>query len=140
MKKILTIMIFSLMFVCLGITPVVGSAEVADADIFVSDSGNIVTDVEPPTEPMTWEYLATIGGAAALTLLIVQFLKVPLDNVWKIPTRVFVYLVALIIMLVATAFTSGITPQTAILTAANAFLAALTAYGAYEVTFAKLNK
>ena len=40
-------------------------------------------------EPLTWTYLATIAGAAAFTLLVVQFLKAPLDKVWKIPTRVF---------------------------------------------------
>ncbi|MDD3337109.1 MAG: hypothetical protein PHI98_16625, partial [Eubacteriales bacterium] len=77
-------------------------------------------------------------GATAATLLIVQFLKVPLDKVWKIPTRAFVYIVSLAILLVATAFTSGITLQNAPLAAVNAFLVALTAYGAYEVTFAKL--
>lgn len=91
-------------------------------------------------DPLTWTYLATIAGAAAFTLLIVQFLKVPLDKVWKIPTRVFAYFVALVIMLIATAFTTGLTTDNALLVAANAFLAATSAYGAYEVTFAKINK
>lgn len=91
-------------------------------------------------EPLTWAYLATIAGATAATLLIVQFLKVPLDKVWKIPTRVFVYIIALLILLIATAFTTGLTPNTALLTAVNAFVVALTAYGSYEVTFAKRGK
>lgn len=91
-------------------------------------------------EPLTWTYLATIAGAAAFTLLIVQFFKAPLDKVWKIPTRVFAYIIALAVMLVATAFTSGLTADTVLLVAANAFLAAMSAYGAYELTFAKLNK
>ena len=43
---------------------------------------------ELPTEPFTWEYLATIAGATAATLLIVQQLKLPLDKLWKIPTRI----------------------------------------------------
>lgn len=91
-------------------------------------------------EPLTWAYLATIAGAAAFTLLIVQFFKAPLDKVWKIPTRVFAYIIALAIMLIATAFTTGLTANNALLVAANAFLAAMSAYGAYEITFAKLGK
>ena len=91
-------------------------------------------------EPLTWTYLATIAGAAAFTLLIVQFFKAPLDKVWKIPTRAFAYIIALAIMLVATAFTSGLTAENVLLVAANAFLAAMSAYGAYEITFAKLSK
>lgn len=91
-----------------------------------------------PVEPYTWEYLGTIAGAAAFTLLVVQFFKVPLDKVWKIPTRVLVYIIALVTMLVATIFTDGLTIEKGILAAVNALLAALTAMGAYEVTFAKL--
>lgn len=91
-------------------------------------------------EPMTWAYLGTIAGAAAFTLLVVQFTKAPLDKVWKIPTRVFAYMISLATMLVATAFTTGLTVDTALLTVCNAFLAALTAYGAYELTFAKVDK
>ena len=92
------------------------------------------------TEPFTWTYLASIAGAAAFTLLVVQFLKAPLDKIWKIPTRVFAYIVSLITMVVATAFTSGCTIDSVLLAVVNAFLAAFAAYGAYEVTFAKLNK
>ena len=89
-------------------------------------------------EPLTWTYLATIACAAAFTLLVVQFLKAPLDKVWKIPTRVFAYVVALGVMLVATAFTTGLTVDNALLVGVNALLAALSAYGAYEVTFGKI--
>ncbi len=91
-------------------------------------------------EPLTWTYLATIAGAATFTLLIVQFFKAPLDKIWKIPTRVFAYVIALAVMLVATAFTTGLATDNALLVAANAFLAAMSAYGAYEVTFAKGSK
>ena len=96
--------------------------------------------VEPPDpgEPFTWKYLATIAGAAAFTLIVVEFLKVPLDKVWKIPTRVFAYFIALLGLLVGTAFTDGLTADSALLCVVNAFLAATTAYGAYELTFHKL--
>ena len=93
-----------------------------------------------PTEPLTWAYLATIAGAATFTLLVVQLFKVPLDKVWKIPTRVFVYIVCLATMLLATAFTTGLTIENAALAALNAVLATFTAMGEYEITFAKLNK
>lgn len=94
---------------------------------------------EMPGEPLTWAYLATIAGAAAATLLVVQFCKIQLDKVWKIPTRLFVYIVALVFMLLGTSFTTGLTLDTVLLTAVNALVAAITAYGAYEVTFKKLD-
>lgn len=101
----------------------------------------VAADPEPeptPGEPLTWAYLATIAGATAATLFIVQYLKVPLDKVWKIPTRAFVYLVALILLMGGTYFTSGLTVDTALLTAVNAVIVAIAAYGAYELTFKKL--
>ena len=90
---------------------------------------------ELPTEPFTWKQLATIAGAAAMTLLIVQLLKLPIDKVWKIPTRIVVYVIALIIMILAQIFTDGLTVNTALLTVFNAVIVALSAMGAYEMTF-----
>lgn len=133
MKKLLSLVLL-LLAVTLFAFPVSALAEdAADAttDITASEAGT-------PAEPFTWQYLASIAGAAAFTLLVVQFLKAPLDKIWKIPTRVFAYIIALLTMLVATAFTTGLDIQTALLAVVNAFIAALTAYGAYEVTFAKL--
>lgn len=93
---------------------------------------------ELPTEPFTWEQLATIAGATMATLLIVQLLKLPLDKVWKIPTRIIAYVIALIVMIVATHFTIGLTWSNAGLAAINAVIVALAAMGAYEMTFAKI--
>ena len=90
-----------------------------------------------PEEPFSWEYLATIAGATAATLLIVQLLKLPLGRVWKIPTRIWVYVIALGLMLTATGFTVGLNVETGVLTAVNAVIVALAAMGAYEVTFGK---
>jgi hypothetical protein len=111
----------------------------ADGELYISADLDAMPGVEVG-EPLTWTYLATIAGAAAFTLLVVQFLKAPLDKVWKIPTRVFAYFVALGVMLVATAFTTGLTVDNALLVGVNALLAALSAYGAYEVTFGKIEK
>lgn len=131
MKKILTILMICFALVCLFTSAFATGAEATDA--WTSPYPDQITS------PFEWEYLASIAGAAAATLLIVQFAKVPLDKVWKIPTRLLVYFLCLAIMLVATHFTGGLTLQTAVLAALNAFISALTAYGAYEVTFAKLD-
>lgn len=138
MKKILFILMAILLLANL-ILPVAGVAEAALPEAGSGEIATTVPDVQTG-EPFAWSYLATIAGAAAFTLLIVQFFKAPLDKVWKIPTRVFAYLVSLFIMLVATAFTAGLTVDNVLLVAANAFLAAMSAYGAYEVTFAKIDR
>ena len=132
-------MVFVLAMVML--MPITGMTEAATAAP-TADTGSAVIEVPGVEvgEPLTWTYLATIAGAAAFTLLVVQFLKAPLDKVWKIPTRVFAYVVALGVMLVATAFTTGLTVDNALLVGVNALRAALSAYGAYEVTFGKIEK
>ena len=134
MKKLLSLVLL-LLAVTLFAFPVSALAE----DTADATTGITASEAGTPAEPFTWQYLASIAGAAAFTLLVVQFLKAPLDKIWKIPTRVFAYIIALLTMLVATAFTTGLDIQTARLAVVNAFIAALTAYGAYEVTFAKLD-
>lgn len=134
MKKLLSLVLL-LLAVTLFAFPVSALAE----DTADATTGTTASEAGTPAEPFTWQYLASIAGAAAFTLLVVQFLKAPLDKIWKIPTRVFAYIIALLTMLVATAFTTGLDIQTALLAVVNAFIAALTAYGAYEVTFAKLD-
>ena len=121
-------------------------AIVPDQSVTTAPTAEVITDVEPvpdptpgPTPgPWTWAYLASIAGATAATLLIVQFLKVPLDKVWRIPTRAFVYIIAFVILTVATGFTQGLTPNSLLLCVLNAFIVALAAYGGYEVSFARL--
>lgn len=143
MKKRITCICIAMLAVLMLALPLAALAGGATPEApTVPIEGAVIVDA-PGTnlgEPLTWAYLATIAGAAAFTLLIVQFLKVPLDRVWKIPTRVFAYVIALVVMLVATAFTTGLNIDNALLVAANAFLAAMSAYGAYELTFAKANK
>ena len=131
MKKILTMITLILLTFALLISICGAFAETTPAEAFPDTTSG---------EPFTWAYLASIAGTAAFALLFVQFFKVPLDKVWKIPTRVFVYIICLATMLIATAFTSGLTVQTAILSAVNAMVAALSAMGAYEITFAKISK
>lgn len=85
----------------------------------------------------SWESLGTMAGATAATLMIVQLIKAPLDKIWKIPTRLVVYLVALMLLLAARGFTGGLDAEGIALAAVNAVMVALSAYGSYEVTFAE---
>ena len=95
--------------------------------------------VDPQSEFISWAFLATMSGAVAATTLIVQFLKVPIDKVWKIPTRFIVYLFSVLILVAAECITQGgITIARVGLLALNAILVATAAMGAYEATFAKL--
>lgn len=129
MKKV-----FVWLLLLLFLLPVVAMAEEL-AEVAVE-----VVASEIPTNPVTWEQLATIGGAAMATMLIVQLLKLPLDKVWKIPTRIIVFVIAFVVLILATYFTQGLSWNTALLTVINAVIVALTAMGGYELTFAKLEK
>lgn len=130
MKRIFVCLLF--VFLILPVI-VFAEAEIAEA---VAE----VVVAELPTEPVSWDQLATISGAALATLLIVQLLKLPLDKVWKIPTRIVVFVIAFVILLLATYFTKGLTANNALLTVINAVIVALTAMGAYELTFHKMEE
>ena len=129
MKKV-----FVWLLLLLFLLPVVAMAEQ------LAEVAAEVVASEIPTNPVTWEQLATIGGAALATMLIVQLLKLPLDKVWKIPTRIIVFVIAFVVLILATYFTDGLSWNTALLTVINAVIVALTAMGGYEMTFAKLEK
>lgn len=89
------------------------------------------------TTVYTWSQIGTVTGATAATLLIVQFIKLPLDRIWKIPTRAVVYVIALLLMLAARAFTEGLNVDDIPLIAVNAANVAFSAMGAYEVSFGR---
>lgn len=127
MKKIICLM--AALLLCVLFCGMAMAEEIAPVTEGVAVSNDL------PAEPFTWEQLATIAGATTATLLIVQLLKLPMDKLWKIPTRIIVYVIALIIMIVAIAFTTGLTWSNAGLAAINAVIVALAAMGAYELTF-----
>ena len=129
MKKIIVFLLLALLML----------PAMAGAEALVEVATEVVAS-EIPTQPVTWDQLATIGGAALATLLIVQLLKLPLDKVWKIPTRIVVFFIAFVVLILATYFTQGLSWNDALLTVINAVIVALTAMGAYELTFAKLEK
>lgn len=80
-----------------------------------------------------WSYLATYSGAVAAVVFIVQFLKLPIDRIGHVPTRVLVYFVSLAVLLLAQLFTAQtFTVEVVALAALNAVLVAFAAMGVYE--------
>jgi cell division protein FtsW (lipid II flippase) len=128
MGKILCTLIVAMMFIMM-----------ACSVVFATDSSP--GTAEPQNEFISWAYLGTMTGAVAATTLIVQFLKVPIDKVWKIPTRFIVYVFSALILVAAECITQGgITWARVGLILLNAIIAATAAMGSYEITFAKSEK
>ena len=100
-----------------------------------------VLSAAPPIENfMTWDFLGTMSGAVAATTLIVQFLKIPLDKVWKIHTRYVVYFIAFFLLFFVEYFTGHITMERTILIMLNAIIVTMASMGTYEVTFKQVEE
>jgi len=89
---------------------------------------------------MSWEYIGTSVGATAFVLLVVQYLKAPLDKVWKIPTRALVYALSFAALFAADGFMGGLAWESIGLDVINAVIVAAAAMGAYEVIYNKTAK
>lgn len=134
MKKILFALLAALMLLALfAVTTNAEALEVAQG----AEAVEQIAAQGLPTEPFTWTALGTLAGCTAFALIFVQLIKAPLDKVWKIPTRLLVYVVCLIVMLLSTAFGDGLTWNSALLAAVNAIIPTLAAMGAYEMTFGR---
>jgi hypothetical protein len=142
MKKIIFALLAALML--LALFAVTTNAEALEVAAEVAQGAEAVEQIAEgglPTEPFTWAALGTIAGCTAFALLLVQLIKAPLDKVWKIPTRLLVYIVCLIVMLLSAVFSGdGLTWASALLAAVNAIIPTLAAMGAYEVTFGRTGK
>ena len=84
-----------------------------------------------PESFFTWEQLATYGGATVATMLFVQFTK-ELPGIVKIPTRLWAFIVAAVLMILATVFTSEVTPAVILITIVNAVIVAMASCGEYD--------
>lgn len=93
--------------------------------------------VSNAAEPLTWEYLATVGGCAVFTLLFVQMTKSLLDKLFYIPTTLYAYVIAVATLIAATAFTGNLTLSSGLLTLFNGWLASATASKTYDVVSGK---
>lgn len=79
----------------------------------------------------TWETLATLAGASAATAIFTQFLK---ELFKKLPTQCLSYIIALIILLAATAATGGFSVgwETWAIIPFNAVIVSLSANGGWS--------
>lgn len=89
--------------------------------------------VEVEADPLTWEYLATVGGCAVFTLLFVQMTKAMVDKLFYIPTTLYAYVIAVVTLLAATAFSGNLTLSSGLLTLFNGWMASATASKTHDV-------
>ena len=81
-------------------------------------------------EFFTWEVLATFAGASVATAVITQFIKKSID---EIPTQIVSYVVALIVMLVATVATGTDGWRDLAIVPLNAVIVSVAANGEFGV-------
>ncbi len=85
-----------------------------------------------PENFFTWADLASYAGATMAVLIITQFTK-ELPGIVKIPTRIWAYILSVVILILGTVFTvSPIGPQDILLCLINAVLVAMAAIGGYH--------
>ena len=82
-------------------------------------------------EFVSWKMLGTFAGSLSMVVLITQFTK-ELKFIKKIPTQLWSYIIAVIIMFPAYFFTGRLTLDSAILIPVNAVLVALAANGGFD--------
>ena len=78
-----------------------------------------------------WKMLATSAGCAAMVSLLTQFTK-DLGFIKKIPTQVWSFILALVVLYPAYAFTGALNVSTAFLVPFNAVVVALASNGIYD--------
>lgn len=129
-RRVLAIIMIALVALLLALMPAMGIA-LAEGMVDIPD------EIVKIAEPLTWDYLVTVGGCALFVLIVVQMTKTSLDKLFKIPTAWYAYALAVVTMLLATAFTTGLTPSGAILTLFNGWVVACTASRTYDAMTGK---
>lgn len=80
----------------------------------------------------TWGDMATYGGAVMAVLIITEFTK-DLPGIRRIPTRLWAYLVALILLVTSAVFTADVVrAQDVLLCFINGVIVAMSAVGSYH--------
>lgn len=87
-------------------------------------------------EFISWETLATFAGCATVTGIITQFTK---NLFQKLPTQWLSYIIAVVVMGLATAFTTGFSWPGIALLPINAFLVSMSSNGAYQAVLRVAN-
>lgn len=88
------------------------------------------------SEFFTWSSLATYAGATLATTLFTQLLK-EVGFIKRIPTRLFSYIIAVVLLFFATLFTGGLTVETGALSLINAVVVSLAANGTFDAATTK---
>lgn len=87
---------------------------------------------------LSWGFLGTFAGAVFLVTCIVEFIKLPIDNVFKVPTRFVVYGISFIVVLMTEFFLNRLTLNLLPLVFFNAVVITMASMGTYEMTFKKI--
>ena len=82
-------------------------------------------------EYLDWNMLGSFAGAASAVGLITQITK-NIPGIVKLPTQMWSYILALAVLLLAQAFTVGLTLSGAVISLFNAALVSLSANGGYQ--------
>ncbi len=81
---------------------------------------------------LTWSDLVTYGGAVMAVLIITEFTK-DLPGIRRIPTRLWAYVVALLLLVTATVFTADmVRAEDVLLCFVNGVIIAMAAVGSYH--------
>jgi hypothetical protein len=88
----------------------------------------------------TWEFLGSFAGIILFLTLLIQFTKIPLDNLvfklfgksLRLKTRFVLWVVTVILLCITGYFVGGLTADKIAIIPFNAVLVTWTAMGAYE--------
>lgn len=117
MKKIMFVLLIAMMLLGLLYAPALAEALAGEA---------------LPGEFFTWDKLGTYAGAAALVALVTQLTK-ELPYISKIPTQVWSYILAVLVLIASQVFTGSLSGSSAALALANGVLVSLASNGGYSL-------
>lgn len=127
MKKLLCILVLTMIFTL-----------ILALNLTTALADNGATTVEEP-QFFTGKELATYGGALAATLILTQLFK-GVGFIEKVPTRIFSFIIALAVLILANAlFIGNLTGGTVFLCFFNAAIISLASNGAYDGVVSIIN-
>lgn len=83
------------------------------------------------SEFISWSTLGTYGGALAMVLVLTQFTK-DLPFTKKLPTQIWSYILAFVVLILAHAFTTGLSIDIVAQTVFNAVIVSIAANGGFQ--------
>lgn len=86
-----------------------------------------------PESFFDWPSLGTYAGATLAVMVVVEFTK-DLPGIKAIPTRLWAYIMAVVVLILSTVFTGQVDAPTVFLCLFNAVIVAMAAVGGYDIT------